>query len=193
MTPPPAIRLATPDDAQGVQAIYAPFVRDTPISFEYDEPTIADMRGRIERVLADGYPWLVAESEGAVGGYAYASAFRTRKAYAWSCETSIYIHPEHHRRGVGRALYARLLRLLELQGYRSAYGGATAPNPASEGLHLAMGFEQVGYLPRVGFKDGKWHDVIWWRVDLGPQDAPAGRIRPVREVLAEELTNGGTP
>jgi len=184
----PSLRLATPADAAAVHEIYAPIVRDTAISFEYDVPTVEEMRGRVEKVLGDGFPWLIAESGGRVGGYAYASAFRARKAYDWTAETSIYVHPEHHRRGMGRALYARLLQLLERQGYHSAYGAATAPNPSSEGLHLAMGFEQVGYLPRVGFKLGAWHDVIYWRIDLDDRAAPAGRIRPVSEVLEEERT-----
>lgn len=181
---PQPIRLATPDDAPAVHAIYAPVVRDTAISFEYEVPSVGEMRARIERVLASGFPWLVAESEDALSGYAYASALRPRKAYQWAAEASVYIHPEYQRRGVGRALYARLLRLLELQGYRSAYGVATAPNPASEALHLAAGFEQVSYLPRVGYKLGAWHDVVWWRKALGPEDAPPGEILPVAQVLS---------
>jgi L-amino acid N-acyltransferase YncA len=182
--PSHSIRLATPDDAPAVHAIYAPFVRDTAISFEYEVPAVEEIRARMERVLADGFPWLVAESESTVDGYAYASAFRTRKAYQWSVETSIYIHPQRHRRGLGRALYGRLLELLELQGYRSAYGGATAPNPASEGLHRSMGFERVGYQPRVGYKLGAWHDVVWWRKALGPEGEPPGQILTVAQVLS---------
>ncbi len=181
--PPHSIRLATADDAPAVHAIYAPIVRDTAVSFEYEVPPIEEIGARIERALAAGFPWLIAEQGGAASGYAYAGAFRARRAYQWAVETSIYIHPDRHRRGIGRALYARLLELLERQGYRSAYGGATVPNAASEALHLAMGFEQVGYQPRVGYKLGAWHDVVWWRRALGPEDGPPGAIRPVQEVL----------
>jgi len=180
---PHSIRLATADDAPSVHAIYAPIVRDTAISFEYEVPSVEEMRGRIERVLAAGFPWLVAERAGGTSGYAYASTFRTRRAYAWTAETSIYVDPDHHGRGVGRVLYSRLLDLLELQGYRSAYGGATVPNPASEGLHRALGFEQIGYQPRVGYKLGAWHDVVWWGKALGPADAPPQTLRTVHDVL----------
>lgn len=137
---PPRLRLATPGDAAGVRAIYAPVVRDTAISFEFEEPSIEEMARRIGGAFAAGYPWIVSESEGVIGGYAYASAFRTRRAYDWTTEVSVYVHPDQHRRGVGRELYAKLFEILTLQGYRSAYGVATAPNEGSEGLHRAMGF-----------------------------------------------------
>ena len=181
----PRLRLATPDDAAGVHAIYAPVVRETAISFEYDEPTVDEMARRIATVLASGFPWIVAEVAGAVGGYAYASAFRTRRAYDWTTEVSVYVRPDQHRRGLGRTLYAKLFEILTLQGYRSAYGVATAPNPGSEGLHEAMGFELVGRFPRVGFKFGRWHDVICWHLALGPRDDEPGTIRSVDEVLGD--------
>lgn len=179
---PSTIRLASARDAEAIHGIYAPIVRDTVISFEWEAPTVAELSGRIEKVLADGYPWLIAETAGSVSGYAYASSFRTRAAYSWTAEVSVYVHPEHHRRGVGRAVYSGLLRLLELQGFRSAYGVATTPNPGSEGLHRRLGFEQVGRFPRVGYKFGAWHDVICWRIALGSQDDAPDRIRPVSDV-----------
>jgi L-amino acid N-acyltransferase YncA len=182
---PVTIRLATPRDAGAVQAIYAPIVRDTAISFEYEAPTVEEMLRRMEAVSAAGYPWLVADASGEVVGYAYGSAFRTREAYDWTTEVSVYLHAEHARMGIGRAIYARLLRVLELQGYKSAYGVATAPNPSSEALHRALGFEQVGYLARVGFKFREWHDVICWHIGLGPAGEAPGAIRPVRGVLDE--------
>ncbi|MGH7475987.1 MAG: GNAT family N-acetyltransferase [Longimicrobiales bacterium] len=179
----PTIRLAAPQDAAAIHDIYAPIVRDTAISFEWEVPTLAEVRSRIDRVLADGFPWLVAEVAGQVGGYAYASAFRSRIAYSWTAEVSVYVHSEHHRRGIGRSVYGSLLRLLELQGYRSAYGIATTPNPGSERLHRTLGFQQVGHFPRVGYKFGAWHDVICWHITLGPQDLAPEPIRPVSEVL----------
>ena len=179
------IRLATPHDAAAVHAIYAPIVRDTVISFEWEPPSADEMRARIEKVRADRYPWLVAEVDGHVRGYAYASRFRTRDAYDWTAEVSVYVHPESHRRGVGRAVYGALLRMLELQGYRAAYGVATAPNPGSEALHRALGFEQVGRYPRIGWKFDAWHDVTVWRRALGAQDGPPGTRRAPEEVLRE--------
>lgn len=189
---PVAIRLATPRDAEWVHAIYAPIVRDTAISFEWEVPTVAEIRRRIAAVTSTGYPWLVADAGGKVGAYAYASAFRTRTAYDWTAEVSIYVDPALTRRGIGRATYGALLRLLELQGYTSAYGVATARNPSSEGLHGAMGFERVGYLPRVGFKFGQWHDVIYWRIELGPAAEEPGPIRPVHEVIEAAGVAGAT-
>jgi len=179
------LRLARPDDAPGVRAIYAPVVRDTAISFEYEEPSVEEMARRIAGVLASGYPWIVQDDGGEIAGYAYASAFRTRRAYDWTTEVSVYVHPAHHRRGVGRRVYSKLFEVLTLQGYRSAYGVATAPNPGSEGLHEAMGFELVGRFPRVGFKFGRWHDVICWHLALGPADDDPGPIRPLDAVLGE--------
>lgn len=180
--PARVIRLATAADAVHVHAIYAPIVRDTAISFEWEVPTVEDVRGRIERTIAAGFPWLVAEAVGKVSGYAYASAFRARTAYSWTAEVSVYVHPQHHRRGVGSALYRRLLQLLELQGYRSAYAVSTTPNAGSEHLHRNVGFEQVGHFPRVGRKFGQWHDVLCWRIPLGDADAAPAQIRTVGDV-----------
>lgn len=177
------MRLASALDAHAVLEIYAPIVRDTAISFEYDVPTAGEIARRIDDVAGAGYPWLVAESAGRVVGYAYGSAFRSRKAYDWATEVSVYVHPDQAGKGVGSSLYGKLLRILELQGFRSAYGVATAPNPASEGLHRALGFEQVGRFPRIGFKLGAWHDVVCWHIALGREDDAPGAIRPVRDVL----------
>ena len=180
-----AIRLATPGDAAAIHDIYAPVVRDTTISFEWQPPTIEELRARIERTLAGGYPWLIADADGHVAGYAYAGRFRPRAAYDWTAEVSVYVHPEQHRRGVGRTVYRALLQLLELQGFRSAYGVATAPNPGSEGLHRAVGFELVGRFPRVGFKFGAWHDVLVWHIALGPDQGEPGPLRRAEEVWPE--------
>jgi L-amino acid N-acyltransferase YncA len=182
------IRLADAADAGAVHAIYAPIVENTVISFEWEVPTVVELQGRMERVLAEGYPWLVAEAGGEVGGYAYATSFRARAAYAWAAEVSVYVHPAHRRRGVGRALYRTLLRLLERQGFRSAYAVATAPNPGSEALHRALGFREVGRFPRIGYKRGGWHDVVCWWLPLDVGDGEPAAIRPVRDVLRD----GGT-
>ena len=128
---PPAIRLATLDDAEQVQAIYAPYCH-TPISFETDPPTVEQMRGRLAKVLGC-YPWLVCEEGGEVLGYAYATRHRERAAYRWSVDTSVYVGQGRQRRGVGRALYTSLFAVLPLQGYVNAYAGVTLPNPASVG------------------------------------------------------------
>jgi L-amino acid N-acyltransferase YncA len=157
----PVVRGATLDDAAGVHAIYAPVVRDTVISFEYDVPDVHEMRSRIAKIRDAGYPWLVADDEGVVIGYAYAGPFRNRKAYDWTCEVSVYVHAAHRGRGVGVVLYERLFAVLKAQGFRAAVAGATWPNAASEALHLHFGFRQVALFPGIGWKFGAWHDVIF--------------------------------
>jgi L-amino acid N-acyltransferase YncA len=161
------VRLATAADAAGVQAIYAPFVAGTAVSFEVDLPTVDEMRRRIEQTLAR-WPWLVCDADGEVAGYAYGSLHRDRTAYQWSADVSVYIAAAHRRGGVGRALYTALLRLLRLQGYCNAYAGITLPNSASVGLHETLGFRPVGVYEEVGFKLGAWHGVGWWHLVLQP-------------------------
>ena len=159
------IRLAIERDAEQVAAVYAPYVTDTVISFESEPPSAGEMRRRIATTL-EHYPWLVCERHGRLLGYAYADAHGSRAAYRWSVDVSVYVREEAHRRGVGRALYASLLATLELQGFYNAYAGATLPNPASVGLHEAMGFRPVGVYRGVGYKMGAWHDVVWWHLPL---------------------------
>jgi phosphinothricin acetyltransferase len=177
---PPRIRLATPDDAGQVQTIYAPYCY-TPISFETGPPSIEEMRSRLVKVLGQ-YPWLVFEDGEDVLGYAYATGHRERAAYVWSVDTSLYVRQGQLRRGVGRALYSRLLALLPLQGFVNAYAGVTLPNPASVGLHAAMGFRPVGVYTRVGFKCGAWHDVAWYQRALQPSPEEPATPKALEEV-----------
>ena len=168
------IRLATPDDAAQIQAVYAPAcVLESHVSFEVGPPSVVEMRRRIGQILP-GYPWLVSEDGDAILGYAYAGPHGDRAAYQWSVTTAVYIRPDLVRSGVGRALYTSLLAILRLQGFASAYAGISMPNPASEGLHRAVGFELVGEYRDVGFKNGRWMNSTWWQVALnGPMAAPA--------------------
>jgi L-amino acid N-acyltransferase YncA len=159
------LRLATEDDAAQVRAIYAPIVERTATSFEYDLPTIDEMRQRIAKVLPL-FPWLVCERDGEVLGYAYAGRHKERAAYQWSADVSVYIHPSVHRKGVGRALYTSLFHLLDLQGLVNLYGGVTLPNPGSVGLHEAMGMRPFCVYKAIGYKFGAWHDVGWWHLAL---------------------------
>jgi L-amino acid N-acyltransferase YncA len=165
------IRLATPDDTPGVQAIYAPIVRETAISFELEPPTVAEMQQRIVQTL-EHWPWLVCERRGDILGYVYASQHRTRPAYQWSVDVSVYVHPNARRSGVGQALYRSLFALLALQGFYQAYAGITLPNPASVGLHESLGFQPVGVYRDVGYKLGAWHDVGWWQLALRERAMP---------------------
>lgn len=165
------IRPATFDDAPGIAAVYAPFVRDTAISFEMEPPTADEMRRRM-RGEHRRLPWVVADVDGTVVGYAYASPFRARAAYQWSVEVSVYVDSGAHRRGIGRRLYAALLDRVRRLGYRKIVAGVTLPNVASVALHAALGFVPVGVYHQVGFKFGRWHDVGWWELPLFDGGAP---------------------
>jgi phosphinothricin acetyltransferase len=177
---PPVIRLATPDDAAQVQAIYVPYC-ETPISFELQPPSVEEMRGRLLKVLAH-YPWLLCEDAGEVLGYVYATQHRERAAYRWSVDTTVYVRQGRHRGGVGRALYTSLLAVLPLQGFVNAYAGVTLPNPASVGLHEAVGFRPVGVYEHVGFKCGTWHDVAWFQRLLQPRPPEPQPLKGLTEV-----------
>ena len=180
------IRLATPEDAPRVAAIYAPYVRDTPISFEEVPPVAAEIRGRIVGVLAR-HAWIVAESDAAILGYAYASEHHPRAAYRWSVDTAIYLDPAVHRRGVGRRLYGALFALLARQRYVTALALVVVPNAPSVGLHEAMGFVAAGVHRAVGYKLGAWQDVgVFTRWLREPPPAPEEPL-PLSALGASEV------
>lgn len=172
-----SVRMARADDVPAILAIYAPFVRDTSASFEYEPPTLEEMERRL-REVQQNYPWLVCERAGQVAGYAYASRFRSRTAYQWTAEVAVYVHPDHHRRGVAGTLYRALFERLRAQGYRTAVAGIALPNAGSVALHRSVGFQPVGVFQRVGFKHGQWHDTGWWQLDLGGDADPPAPPRP---------------
>ena len=160
------IRVARSEDVEEIQAIYAPIVLNTAISFEEAVPSVEQMRERIATTLQT-YPYLVAVQKGRVVGYAYASQHRARAAYRWAVDVTGYVAEGQRRSGVGRQLYDVLLRVLKCLGYRSAYAGIALPNEGSVGLHERLGFQHIGTFPQVGFKLDAWHDVGYWRFDLG--------------------------
>jgi len=174
----PHIRLATPDDGAAFAEIYRPAVVGSPISFEIEPPDAAEMSRRVSAALAR-FPWLAFDDGGVARGYAYAGTHRARPAYQWSAEVSAYVHEDARRRGVARALYTSLFALLRALGYANAYAGITLPNPASVGLHQALGFRPVGVFHNVGYKLGRWHDVGWWERPLGELSA---RVDPPLEI-----------
>jgi L-amino acid N-acyltransferase YncA len=177
-----AIRLAVEADAEAIQAIYAPYVLETVISFELEPPDVTTMRERINKTL-ETHAWLVCEHKGEIVGYAYASKHRERHAYQWSVDVTAYVRPEFHRSGIGRGLYTSLFPLLCLQGYFSAFAGIALPNDASIGLHKAVGFEPIGVYPNVGYKFDKWHNVAWLGRALQPPAASPTPPRPLAEVM----------
>jgi len=163
------IRTATLEDAAAFAAIYAPYVLDTPISFEEIPPDAREMERRMKTVLAYA-PWLTALIDNKIAGYAYAERHAERAAYRWGIDVAIYIDRDLHRHGIGRRLYSELLSIVERLNYRRVYAGVTLPNDASLKLHRAFGFELVGTYKRVGWKHGAWHDVAWFSRDIGSDD-----------------------
>ena len=182
------IRLATGADAAAVRAIYGPVIETTAISFELVVPSEDEMATRITS-RQPSHPWLVAEGDDGQGviGYAYAGPFKDRAAYDWSVETSVYLAESARGRGVGRALYAALLALLEAQGYRQAMGGIALPNEASVRLHEGAGFTLVGAYRAVGWKFGTWHDVGWWQRPLAGSDGAPRPPIPLTELAPATL------
>jgi L-amino acid N-acyltransferase YncA len=163
---PLQLRRAGTEDATRIAAIYNHYVADTVITFELDPVPVEEMAARIDEINAQGLPWLVAESDNAVVGYAYASRWRTRAAYRHSVEASIYLAPDAVGRGIGRALYAGLIAELRGLDVHAVIGGAALPNPASVALHAALGFEQVAHFRETGYKFGQWVDVAYWQLLL---------------------------
>ena len=165
---PVAIRPATPADISAIARIYAHSVRTGTASFELEPPTEAEMARRMQALHDGGYPYLAAEIDGAVKGYAYAGPYRPRPAYRFSVEDSIYIDPAAQRRGIGRALLTALIEECERRGFRQmiAVIGDSA-NASSIGVHRKCGFAMTGTFYDVGFKFGRWLDTVMMQRALG--------------------------
>jgi L-amino acid N-acyltransferase YncA len=164
------IRHADPaHDAARCAAIYAPFVTESAISFEEVAPDAQALARRMQRIVQT-HPWLIAECDGAVAGFAHGSPHRDRAAYRWAADVAVYVDTQQQRRGAGRALYEALLPLLARQGLYVACAGITLPNDPSVALHEALGFRPIGVYRRIGFKHGAWRDVGWWQVELQRPD-----------------------
>ncbi|MCR9175100.1 MAG: GNAT family N-acetyltransferase [Alphaproteobacteria bacterium] len=156
------LRAATVSDAAAIQAIYAPIVETTAISFEEDVPSVEEMARRIE-TYSQTHPYLVAERDGEILGYAYGSKHRDRSAYRLSVDVTAYVAASARGQGLGKRLYQALLPDLATRGYHAAFAAITQPNAASVALHESVGFTKVGIYREVGFKFGRWHDVGWWQ------------------------------
>jgi len=170
------IRDAVAADAERCAAIYAPYVRETAISFESEPPAAEDMARRIADAQR-AHAWLVLETDGEVIGYAYGGPFMARAAYQWATTVSVYLEQGRRRTGGGRALYEALFDRLAARGHRTALAGIALPNDASIGLHQALGFEPVGTYRRVGWKLGRWHDVAWYQRALAEDEGPPRSLR----------------
>ncbi len=183
-----SIRTVCAADAEAILAIYAPYVRNTAITFEYDVPTVDEFRARIENTLRK-YPYLAAQADGRILGYAYAGPFKARAAYDWSVELSIYLAPEAQGKGIGRKLYAALEDALRKMGILNLYACIAYPEvedeyltKASEGFHAHLGFVKTGEFHRCGFKFGRWYNMIWMEKIIGEGTSAQQPVIPYPEI-----------
>ncbi|HEX5259664.1 MAG TPA: GNAT family N-acetyltransferase [Sphingomicrobium sp.] len=176
-----AIRLATISDADAIASIYRPYVETSRISFEEQAPGGTEIAARMRSLL---HPWLIAEDDGRVLGYASSSPYHRRPAYRWTVETSVYLAPEAQGRGLGRELLSTLIELLTRQGYVTAIAAIALPNPVSIALHERLGFVAAGTYRGVGFKLDDWTDVSLWQRDLAPRAARPGEPVPYSSLRA---------
>jgi len=175
------IRMATKSDAKEILAIYAPYVRDTAITFEYDIPGIDDFKGRITHTL-EKYPYLVAVLENRVVGYAYASTFKGRTAYDWSVEMTVYVNQNSKVNGIGKKLYLSLEKILKKQNIINMYACISYPNPESVEFHKHMGYKTVGYFTKCGYKLGNWYDMIWMEKMIGEHQDSPNKVIPISQL-----------
>lgn len=175
------IRTADIGDIAAFTEIYRESVLNGVASYEIDPPSPDEMASRFEAITAKGYPYIVAvEQTGLILGYAYASAFRTRPAYRWLVEDSVYLAPEARGKGVGRALLAELIRRCTALGFRQMVAVIGGAHPASIAVHRAAGFEHSGQLKATGFKHGRWLDTVFMQRALGEgaETAPSADTYP---------------
>ncbi len=177
------IRLATVADTEALLDIYTPYVRNTAITFEYEIPTVEDFSNRIRTIL-EKFPYLIAEEDGHILGYAYASAFKTRAAYDWSVETSIYIDLNLHHKGIGKALYQALEEYLKKQNVCNLCACISYPNPQSISFHEALGYRTVAHFTKSGYKTGTWYDMVWMEKFLCKHTTPPSPFIPFKELSA---------
>lgn len=159
------IRSAQIEDAADLVAIYAPYVEDTAITFETQVPTVSEFASRIEKTLRK-FPYLVAEEEGRIVGYAYASTYYARAAYDWTVELSVYVSNLARGKGIGSLLYDAIEEDLKARGFKNFLACIALPNPASLALHKKRGYEQVAHFKNVGYKFDTWHDIVWLQKSL---------------------------
>lgn len=189
------IRTAVLQDAEALLEIYAPYVKNTAITFEYDVPTVEEFAGRMSNVLRR-YPYLVAEVDGEPAGYAYAGPFKERAAYDWAVETTVYVKEDMKKHGIGRALYEALEKTLAAQGILNLNACIAFPEKEDEYLttdsvkfHKKMGFSKVGRFHKCGCKFGRWYDMVWMEKHIGTHEENPAEVRFFAEVMKGSFQN----
>lgn len=180
-----SIRLITEKDVNEVLSIYKYYVDNTIVSFEYIAPSPEEYLQRI-KTNTEKYPWLVCLHKNEIIGYAYGSTHRYRTAYQWSPESTIYLAPGFHSKGIGRMLYETLFSLLTLQGYYNVFAGVALPNEKSVGFHQALGFEEIGIFKNIGYKHGNWHHTHWFQLMLNEHQTNPTTPKKMKEVISSE-------
>ena len=183
------VRIAKAEDAPRILEIYAYYVENTAVSYEYDVPSLAEFTERIRNILVK-YPYIVAEEDGRIVGYIYASRFAQRAAYGWAAGTSIYIDREYHRRGIGKLLYEKLEAILKLQNITNLYAGAADPMEEedpyltrnSEHFHEAIGYKPVARYNGCGCKFGRWYNLLWMEKIINDHSVPPKEVIPFSEL-----------
>ena len=182
------IRVATPEDAPSLLRIYSYYVKNTAITFEYDVPTVDEFRKRIEQTLLK-YPYIAAESDGSITGYAYAAPFKERAAYDWAVETTIYLDKNSRGKGIGKLLYQELENILKKQGILNlnaciAYADVDDCylTNASQKFHEKLGYHTVGRFSKCGYKFGKWYDMIWMEKFIGEHQTEQSPVIPFSDL-----------
>ena len=171
------LRLARREDVRAIMAIYAPYVRETAVTFEYEMPSYEAFVRRFEGISA-GYPWLVWEEAGEILGYAYADRAFERAAFAWDADMSVYLREDARGRGIGGRLYDCLEQMLGQRGYHNLYALITGENLSSVRFHERRGYERLGVLRATGFKFGRWHDLYWYGLRLREAGDPGAMPEP---------------
>jgi len=183
------IRMATVADVHGILEIYKYYVKNTTLTFEYEVPSEEEFRNRISNTLKR-YPYLVAEYNGEIVGYAYAGVFHTRAAYAWNAEMTIYLKHNVRRNGIGKLLYSKLEEILKAQGVVKTIALITMPTDEysdfnSMQFHQSMGYKKSGQIDNCGYKFGRWYSLLYMDKQIGTPETEMGAVRTVDEVREE--------
>lgn len=171
------IRPVTADDAAELVSIYAPYVLETAVTYEYEVPSVEEFRGRIENTTKN-YPYLAAMEDGIILGYAYASSFHPRAAFQWSAEATVYLRKEAHGRGIGRRLYEELEKILKKQNVQTVIALIADPNPESVAFHEKLGYRIAGSLTNCAYKLGQWRGMYYMEKFLGDHDGTPTQFIP---------------
>ena len=180
------IRTVQLSDAEAILKVYAPFITDTCISFEYVVPSVEEFAQRIASISAE-YPYIVLEEDGEIVGYAYSHRYLERVAYSWDVEVTIYLALKVQGKGLGVILYDALEKLMALQNIKNLYSCITGDNVHSIEMHRSMGYELIGTFPKAGFKHNRWLDVVWMAKAIGEKESAPLPFVPFAEVKASKI------